>query len=94
MKLSTDLSYDAEHIKGTDKIDHQREHFAKLSVNMYKLIKVLHLNTVEMYYQYCPMAEEGKGAYWLSEQPQIKNPYMGKKMLTCGSTKETISLKK
>jgi Cu(I)/Ag(I) efflux system membrane fusion protein len=61
---------------------------------MYKLIKVLHLNTVEMYYQYCPMAEEGKGAYWLSEQPQIKNPYMGKKMLTCGSTKETISLKK
>jgi len=90
MKLQKDLSYDAEHIKSTDKIDHQREHFAKLSQNMYKMIKVLNLNIDIMYYQFCPMAEEGKGAYWISEIQTIKNPYMGRKMPTCGSIKETL----
>ena len=88
------LSYDAEHIKGTNDLDHQREHFTNLSANMYKAMKALNINSSDMYYQFCPMADDGKGAYWVSEQSKISNPYMGKKMPTCGSTKETIKVKK
>jgi hypothetical protein len=90
MLYNEKLSYDAEHIKGTTDIDHQREHFGKLTANMYKLLKMLKINTTDIYYQFCPMANDGKGAYWLSEKSEISNPYMGKKMPSCGSTKETL----
>jgi hypothetical protein len=90
MQYESKLSYDAEHIKETDELDHQREHFTNLSVNMYKIVKALKINTTTIYYQFCPMANGGKGGYWLSENSEIHNPYMGRKMPTCGSTKETI----
>lgn len=90
MQYADKLSYDASHMKGTNDIDHQREHFTNLSKNMYKMIMTLKINTVDLYYQYCPMANDGKGAYWVSEKSAIVNPYLGKKMPTCGSTKDTI----
>ena len=66
MQYSENLSYDAQHMKQTDELEHQREHFAKLSANMYKMLKALNINTVDLYYQFCGMANDGKGAYWLS----------------------------
>ena len=93
MEYAQKLSYDAEHIKGTDDIEHQREHFVNLSANMYKMMKVLKINTADLYYQFCPMANDGKGAYWISEKSTISNPYFGKKMPTCGSTKDTLKAK-
>lgn len=90
MEYQEKLSYDTEHIKGTDELEHQREHFIKLSANFYKMIKVIKINKDDLYYQFCPMANDGKGAYWVSEKQAIANPYFGKKMMTCGSTKETI----
>jgi hypothetical protein len=94
MTYSKKLSYDAEHIKGTADMDHQREHFVSLSKNMHDLEKAFSTNTATLYYQFCPMANDGKGAYWLSENEKIVNPYMGKKMPSCGSTKETINSSK
>ncbi|WP_339849838.1 DUF3347 domain-containing protein [uncultured Dokdonia sp.] len=43
-----------------------------------------------IYKQYCPMAFEGKGAYWLSNSPEIRNPYYGDKMLKCGVVDKEI----
>ena len=43
-----------------------------------------------IYYQFCPMARNGAGAYWLSAVKEIKNPYYGEAMLTCGENKEVI----
>ena len=89
MKYKGKLSFDAGHIAGTTAIEDQREHFISLSENMYGVIHILK-SEKNVYYQYCPMANEGKGANWLSEQKEINNPYMGKKMPTCGTTVETI----
>ncbi len=93
MQYTAKLSYNAEHIKGTSELEHQREHFMALSTDMYKTMKALNINTADIYYQYCPMANDGKGAYWVSEKSKIANPYMGKMMPTCGSTKDTIKVK-
>ena len=90
LKYYEKLSYDAGHIKTTDDIEHQREHFSKLSANMYKLLGELKINATDLYYQFCSMAKDNKGAYWLSEQAALNNPYMGKKMPRCGMTKDTI----
>ncbi|MFN8277370.1 MAG: DUF3347 domain-containing protein [Chitinophagales bacterium] len=89
MKVMKDLSFDAEHISETKDVSHQRDHFTTLSDNVYKLIKVSKQET-PVYYQHCPMYNDGKGANWLSKESAIKNPYYGSQMLTCGKTTETI----
>lgn len=83
------IKVDAGHIAGTHDIEHQREHFPNLSEQVYKLVKKENLNET-LYWDFCPMANDGKGAYWLSNEKEIKNPYFGDKMLKCGSVKETI----
>ena len=54
------------------------------------MIKVAEITSGEVYKQYCPMAFEGKGGYWLSNSKEVRNPYYGDKMLKCGSVQETI----
>ena len=80
----------AEHI-GTNggNIVHQREHFGLLSKDVYDLIKVFGTEQV-LYKDFDQMVNNGKGAFWISETKEIKNPYMGKAMLNSGTIKETI----
>ncbi len=89
MKVMKDLAFDAEHIAETKDAGHQRGHFTTLSKNMYELMKISKMET-PIYYQNCPMYNDGKGANWLSKESTIKNPYYGSKMLSCGGVKETI----
>ncbi|WP_442846087.1 DUF3347 domain-containing protein [Leeuwenhoekiella sp. H156] len=49
------------------------------------------LNSGTLYKQHCPMAFDGKGGDWLSNEAAIKNPYYGDQMLTCGSVTATIT---
>jgi len=41
------------------------------------------------YIQYCPMANNNQGATWISQQAEIRNPYYGDAMLSCGETRAT-----
>ena len=76
----------AEAISKTTDVGKQREQLNQLSVSLFTVLKTLKANDKTVYYQYCPM----KKAYWLSSEKEIKNPYYGNKMLTCGSVKETL----
>lgn len=68
----------------------QRKVFSALSNEMAALVKSSKLSMGTLYLEYCPMANNNEGAYWLSNEKEIKNPYFGDKMLKCGSVKETI----
>jgi hypothetical protein len=48
-------------------------------------------STATTYYQRCPMANAGNGAYWMSQESEIKNPYYGAQMISCGKTIETLN---
>jgi hypothetical protein len=88
--IADDAKEHAEHIgDNSGKLDHQREHFAMLSKDMNDLIKTFG-TTQKLYQDYCPMYDEGKSGYWISETKEIKNPYYGSQMLTCGSVKKTL----
>lgn len=89
MKVLNELKEDAEHVSETTDAKHQRDHFITLSKSIYELLKVSKYE-VPVYYQFCPMANDGKGANWLSKENSVKNPYYGSQMLTCGKTVETI----
>ena len=83
------LLKDATYISDLKDISKQRLHFATLSDNMISLIKAVKPGTIPVYRAYCPM----KKASWLTKEKEIKNPYYGSDMLTCGEIKETISHK-
>lgn len=61
----------------------QREYFAKLSKNIFDFIKAYGTTQV-LYQDYCPMYENGKSGYWISETKDVVNPYFGSEMLNCG----------
>lgn len=89
MKVMNDLKSDTDKIANATNIEKQRASFITLSENMYQLMKVSKIET-PIYFQHCPMANDGKGANWLSKENQVKNPYYGSKMMSCGKTIETI----
>lgn len=78
----------AEHI-AESAMDHQREHFEILSKDVADLV-VITGTSKKLYQVYCPMFNDGKGAIWLSEFKEIKNPYYGSKMLTCGTVQNEM----
>ena len=79
----------ANNIATTADIEKQREHFATLSNEAYDLAKSFGAGKT-VYHEHCPMALNDKGAMWLSESKEVKNPYYGDKMLTCGTVEEII----
>ena len=88
--IEDDAKEHAEHI-GTNggNIKHQREHFYMLSKDIYQLVKTFGAGK-KLYYDHCPMYNDGKGANWLSETKDISNPYLGKAMPSCGTVKEEL----
>lgn len=89
MKELSSLKSNTEKISETTSIEKQRIAFMDLSTNFYDLLKVSKQD-YSIYYQNCPMYNDGKGANWLSKENAVKNPYYGSQMLTCGKTVETI----
>ena len=82
-----------EKIANSKDLSEQRINFTALSNDMINLVKKSEIASGKIYVQYCPMANEGIGGYWLSSQEEIMNPYYGDDMLHCGEVKETIAKK-
>ena len=72
----------------TRDLQKQRDFFKTLTEEAETVFKSATIVSGEIYTQYCPMAFEGKGGYWLSDSKEIRNPYYGSKMLKCGTVKE------
>lgn len=88
-RVSPNLEKSSKAISDSKEIEAQRESFLLLSKNMYNLIKV-YKDDSPTYYQFCPMANDGKGANWLSKEKEVLNPYYGASMLKCGKVVETL----
>lgn len=73
-----------------DNLEELRNNFIYLSEAMIKTVDAFGLKDKSIYVDYCPMANSDKGAYWLSEASEIRNPYYGDAMLTCGEIVEQI----
>ena len=83
----------AKKIAVSSNIEEQRKNFIPLSSDLIALLKHTDIEQGTMYVQYCPMANSGEGAYWITGNQEIKNPYYGDKMLNCGEVKESITKK-
>jgi hypothetical protein len=73
----------------SDQLGEQRAIFFMLNRAMVPHLES-HLNSGEIYQQFCPMAFENTGAFWFSDSEEILNPYFGDAMLRCGKVEKTF----
>ncbi|MDY7396777.1 efflux RND transporter periplasmic adaptor subunit [Aureibaculum sp. 2210JD6-5] len=89
MKLENEIKASANSIASETQIKEQRNHFKHLSSHLISAVEIFGINQ-KVYSQFCPMADNDKGAYWLSKEEKILNPYFGKAMHNCGNVTNTI----
>ena len=89
MTIQKELKSSANAIENSSDIAAQRGHFKHLSAHMISGVQLFGVNQ-NVYIQFCPMANNNKGAYWISLEEEVRNPYYGEAMLTCGEVKATL----
>ena len=89
MTLEKEIKIAAISISNASAIKEQRMYFKNLSSRLTNAIEVFGINE-KVYHQFCPMADNNNGAYWLSKEEKVINPYFGDAMLTCGEVKQVI----
>ena len=87
--LQNDIKSELEHIEHYTKIDEVRNAFVNLSNTMISIATTFKPDET-LFVLHCPMANNNKGADWLSNSKEIRNPYYGAAMLACGEVKDTI----
>lgn len=71
-------------------LEHQRKQFQMISDKLIEMIRNFDEVNDKLFVQFCPMADDNKGAFWISKEEQVLNPYFGDVMLKCGSVKQVI----
>ncbi|WP_458627108.1 efflux RND transporter periplasmic adaptor subunit [Winogradskyella sp. PC D3.3] len=89
MSLVGDIKSSTTSISKTSDIKGQRDHFKHLSSHLINAVQLFGVNE-KVYVEFCPMADNNNGAYWLSKEEKVINPYFGEAMLTCGEVKQVI----
>lgn len=89
MSLIDEIKSSTTSIAGSQDIKTQRNHFKHLSSHLIKAVQIFGVNE-KVYVEFCPMADNNNGAYWLSKEEKVINPYFGDAMLTCGEVKQVI----
>lgn len=89
MTIQKELKTSANTIENDSDIATQRAHFKHLSAHMISSVQLFGVNE-NVYIQFCPMADNNKGAYWISLEKEVRNPYYGEAMLTCGEVNATL----
>lgn len=92
MKFLKPLKENLIEVQNTQDIKRQRQAFLILSRQLTEAIKTFGIqtdNNQPLYVEFCPMADNNNGGFWLSYDKEIKNPFFGKAMLTCGEVRAT-----
>src|SRR5690554_2857849 len=89
MMLDEEMQKAALGISKSSDIQKQRAHFEHLSNHLINAVQTFGINQ-KIYLDYCPMVNNDNGAYWLSTEEKILNPYYGASMLSCGEVTEVI----
>jgi membrane fusion protein, copper/silver efflux system len=84
------IRYGSQSVFEAAGIEDQRSLMPALSQNMEDLVRKYGASNGSVYKQYCPMAFNDTGAYWLSNSEDVINPYFGDMMLRCGEVTEKI----
>jgi hypothetical protein len=68
----------------------KRKEFEMIAEALWNLTRTVKYSSQKLYWQYCPMAFNNRGANWVSTEAEIRNPYFGSEMLECGSIQDSL----
>ncbi|HMH31849.1 MAG TPA: hypothetical protein VK543_02405, partial [Puia sp.] len=96
------ISSEAKGLLGEKSIEQKRKALNMLTSELYDLIRIVRYDGSVVYHAKCPMAfGDSNEGYWLSNNPKIVNPYLGKlhptyknKMLGCGEIVDSLDFSK
>lgn len=92
IKMLAPMEASLEAITTTGDRDLQRLQFINLSKALINAVQSFGTSFESpLYVQFCPMANNDKGATWISTSEEIINPYFGDVMLNCGNVEDVIS---
>lgn len=97
--FAENIAFESEALIKATNIEEKRRHFYTISDFLYSLIRTVKYDQEVIYHMKCPMAfNDSETAYWLSNSPEIINPYLGNKhpkyhsgMLHCGNIEDSIA---
>ena len=87
MELTAPIERSMASIEKSTEVKAQRDAFEVLSTHMIEAVEYFGTEKDKVFKQFCPMAFDNRGAYWLSGESEIRNPYYGDMMLTCGEVR-------
>ncbi|WP_223550823.1 efflux RND transporter periplasmic adaptor subunit [Aestuariivivens sp. NBU2969] len=88
-ELEKEIESLATLISNSKDIEEQRASFKALSLHLIRAVQLFGINE-KVFVEFCPMADNNKGGYWMSKEEKVFNPYFGDAMLTCGEVKQVI----
>ena len=92
--FATTVSSSALGLAGEPDIKAKRKEFQMIADAMWTLTQTVQYDGQKLYWHYCPMAFNNSGAYWMSNEREIRNPYFGNEMLECGSVQDSLDYSK
>lgn len=87
------IANESKGLLGEADIEQKRKAFQMISTGLFDLVRTVRYDKQKVYMLHCPMAFNNAGADWLSNTTDVKNPYFGNRMLTCGSVVDSVVLK-
>ena len=95
LPMKVELAELADNVASAENLKERRSPFQPLSDDLIRLVRANGIDAVgDAYVVHCPMAAGGDGADWLSDKPEVVNPYFGDSMLSCGTVTDTLSTSK
>lgn len=92
--FASTVSSSALGLAGEPDIKAKRKEFQMIADAMWTLTQTVQYDGQKLYWHYCPMAFNNSGAYWMSNERQVVNPYFGNEMLHCGSVQDSLDYSK
>jgi uncharacterized protein YdbL (DUF1318 family) len=92
--FTSTITGSAQALAAEKDIKGKRKEFEMIADAMWSLTRTVRYTGQKLYWQFCPMAFDNKGAYWISYEREIKNPYFGNEMLNCGSVEDSLDYSK
>lgn len=87
---TTMITSSAKGLAGESSLSEMRKEFEMIADNLWQLTRVVKYDGQKLFWQYCPMAFNNRGAYWISSDRKIRNPYFGDEMLECGKVADSL----
>ena len=74
----------------TDELETSRARFQTASDALIALLDRTGAPRAGLQVDWCPMADDDRGAYWVSAEEDVLNPYFGEMMLHCGERRRVL----